>query len=179
MDNELKNSINFINKKIGQKSGFSSPTNYFDNLEEEISVKIVEDNFDKERAFNVPELYFKGLEDDILTKVSSKEKEPKIISFKNKVLKLIPYAAAACIALFIGLNTFVFNASEQITIDNISDIELEYWLDTNTINTIDITEILENEIFEENDFSFTEIQDESIEDYINSIDNTSILNELN
>lgn len=179
MENELENSIAFINNKAGKESGFSVPSNYFDNLEENISVKILEESLDKENAFNVPESYFNNLEDNILGKINPKEKEIKVISLKSKVLKLIPYAAAASIALFIGLNSFVFNANEQITIDHITDNDLEYWIDSNALNTNDIAAILENEILEENEFTFTEIKDESIEDYIISIDNTSLLNELN
>ncbi len=179
MENEIKNSIAFINKKTGKKSGFSAPSNYFDNLEEEIAIKIAQDSFEKESAFKVPETYFSSLEDNILAQVSTKKKETKVINFRNRFLKLIPYATAASIVLFIGLNSFVFNSNEQLTLDALSDNDIEYWLDTNTLNTNDIAEILEDEILDENEFSFTEIKDESIEDYINSIDNTSLLNELN
>lgn len=179
MENEIKNSIKFINEKTGKKSGFSSPSNYFDNLEEEISCKILEENFEQEIGFNVPHTYFENLDNTILAKVNSKEKKSKVIPLRSKVLKFIPYAAAACIALFIGLNSFVFNVNEQITLENLSDTDIENWLDSNTLNTNDITEILENEILDENDFSLTELQDDSIEDYIISIDNTSLFNELN
>lgn len=179
MENEIKNSIAFINKKTGKKSGFSAPSDYFDNLEDVIAVKITTESLPKESAFKVPDTYFNNLEDHILAQVSSKEKETKVISFRDRVLKIIPYTAAASIALFIGLNSFVFNQNETLTLDMLSDNEIEYWLDTNTLNNNDIAAILEDEILDENEFSFTEIKDESIEDYINSIDNTSLLNELN
>ena len=48
-----------------------------------------------------------------------------------------------------------------------------------TLNNNDIASILEEDILEENEFYFTDIKDESIEDYMNSIDNTSLLNEIN
>lgn len=179
MENEIKNSISFINEKTGGKSGFSAPSNYFNNLEEEIAIQIAQNNFEKEIAFKVPENYFNNLEDRILSETISEEKETKIISLRKRILKMVPYAAAASIALFLGLNTFVFNSNEQLSIDTLSDNDIEYWLDSNTLNTSDIAAILEDEIIEDNEFSFTEIKDESIEDYINSIDNTSLLNELN
>jgi len=179
MENEIKNSINYINKKIGKNSGFSAPSNYFDNLENDISVKISEESFQKKISFKVPETYFNDLENRILAQVSSKEKETKLISFKERVLKLIPYAAAASIALFIGLNSFVFSNSDEFTLDTLSDDDIEYWLDTNSINTDDIASILPEGILEENEFTFTNIEDEIIEDYINSIDNASLLNEIN
>ena len=69
MENEIKNSIAFINKKTGKKSGFSAPSNYFDNLEDKIAIKINEDNFEKETAFKVPENYFNELPDQIMSQL--------------------------------------------------------------------------------------------------------------
>jgi hypothetical protein len=179
MENEIKHSIDFINKKVGNKNNFSVPTNYFDHLEDDISLKISEKSFKKNNAFKIPETYFNTIEDNILTTISSQEKKTKVISFKQRLLKLIPYAAAASIALFIGLNSFVFNTNDILTFDMVSDDDIEYWLDENTISTSEIGIILEDEISDENAFYFTKLEDESIEDYINSIDNTSLLNELN
>jgi hypothetical protein len=177
MERELKNSIEYISKKTGKNSGFSTPVDYFNNLEDAIHGKLSEDSFAKKAAFNVPDYYFNKLEDNILSKVI--EKKTKVISFKEKVLKMIPYAAAASIILFIGLNSFVFNSSEELTIDSLSDNDVAYWLDANTLNANDVTLLLQEEILEENDFSFATIKDENIEDYINSIDNTDLLNEIN
>ena len=81
--------------------------------------------------------------------------------------------------MFIGLNSFVFNTSDELTLDSLSNNDIEYWLDTNTFHSTDITTIYEDEILEENEFLFNELKDESIEDYINSIDDPSLLNELN
>ncbi|APZ46919.1 hypothetical protein BW723_11770 [Polaribacter reichenbachii] len=179
MENEIRHSVAFISKKIGKKPGFSAPSNYFDNLEDDISIKISEENFAKNTSFKVPNTYFNNLEDTILEKISSKEKETKIISLKERVFKLIPYAAAASIALFIGLNSFVFNTDNANTLEALTDDDFEQWLDVSSIETDDIVEILPEDILEINEFSFALIEDESIEDYINSIDNTSLLNELN
>jgi hypothetical protein len=178
MKTEIKNSENYISKKTGNKTGFSTPTDYFNNLEDVIATRISEENFTKEIGFEVPDTYFNNLEDIILAKVSS-EKETKIISFKDRVLKLIPYAAAASIVLFIGLNSFVFNTDKELTIDSLTDTEIEYWLDSNTLNTNDISIVLEDDLLDEIDFYFTTIKDETIEDYINSIDNVALLNEIN
>jgi len=40
MKKDLKNSIDFINKKVGKKSGFSITSNYFEDLEDAIFAKI-------------------------------------------------------------------------------------------------------------------------------------------
>jgi len=179
MRNELKNSVAYINNKVGKKTGFSAPANYFDTLENSIESILAEEKFAKDSGFKIPKNYFDDLENNILAKISSEEKETKIISFKERVFKLIPIAAAASIVLFIGLNSFVFNTSDELTMDSLSNNDIEYWLDSNTFHSTDLTTEYEDDILEENDFLFTDIKDESIEDYINSIDNSSLLNELN
>jgi hypothetical protein len=179
MKNEIKHSVDFINKKAGNGTGFSVPTNYFKELELDIEAKITAETFKKETAFNVPDSYFENIENSILENISLDENTTKVITLKERILKTIPYASVASIALFIGLNTFVFNTTETLTFETISDTEIEYWLNENTISTAEIATLLEDEISNENAFSFANIEDDSIEDYINSIDNTSLLNELN
>ena len=178
MNTEIKNSENYISKKTGKDTGFSTPTDYFTTLEDALFTKLAEENLSKENGFKVPENYFNNLENQILEKVTAPIKETKIISFKDKVLKIIPFAAAASLLLFIGLNSFVFNTDEELTIDSLSDADLDYWLDSNTLNTNDIAFVLEDDILEVGDFYFSTIKDETIEDYINSIDNTALINEF-
>ncbi|PQJ78806.1 hypothetical protein [Polaribacter porphyrae] len=175
MERELKNSANYIQEKAGKKTGFNTPSDYFDAIEQSVSSKLSEEQFNKEKAFEVPNNYFNNLESTILSKVAIK-KEPKVVSFKERILKIIPYAAAACIVLFIGSNMLTFNKNTDILI---SDNEIEFWLETSTIHSDDIASVFEEDILEENDFSLTTIKDETIEDYINTIDNSSILNEIN
>ncbi|WP_439130517.1 hypothetical protein [Polaribacter sp.] len=179
MENEIKHSENFIKNKVGKKPFFDVPTDYFDTIEFDVSAKITEDNFDKTTAFKVPKDYFKNLEQEILANINIDKKSTKVITFRERLFKVIPYAAAASIALFISLNSFVFNINNELNFENISDAEIEYWLNENTINTSEIITILEDEILDETAFSFANLNDKSIEDYINSIDNTSLLNELN
>ncbi len=175
MRKEIKNNENYLNKK----TGFSAPCNYFDSLEDAISLKITEENLSKETAFKVPETYLDGLEDSILGKLIFKEKEGKMISFKQRILKFIPIATAASIILFIGLNSFVFKIGKEFTLDSISDTEIEYWLNVNMLINNDIGLILEEDLLEEDEFYFTNIKDESIEDYMSSIENISLFNEIN
>ncbi|PQJ73478.1 MULTISPECIES: hypothetical protein [Polaribacter] len=179
MEDKNKNSEQYLNSILGKKTGFSVPKDYFANIEETLETKLAEQALTKEQGFTIPDNYFKELENEILAKVTIPKKEAKVISFKERVFKIIPFAAAASVILFIGLNSFVFNQNKEITIDSLSDDDIEYWLDSNTINTTDIANVLENEVLEETDFYFSSLEDENIEDYINSIDNTSFLNEIN
>lgn len=182
MENEIKNSIAYLHKKTGIKTGFSTPSDYFNTLEEAIVTNLLEENCTKKSGFEIPDTYFNNLENTILAKVSSKEKETKVISFKERILKMIPIAAAASIVLFIGLNSFVFNSNKETTLDALSDNDIEFWLDSNTITISEAALALDGDdlLLEENDFSFSTIKDDAIEDYINnSIDNTDLLNEIN
>ena len=180
MGNDIKNNIDYIRKKAGNKTGFSAPSNYFNNLEDALTAKLSEENFTKENSFDVPDAYFNNLEDVISAKVASTEKEKKVISFKERALKMISFAAAASIALFIGINSFVFNTTEELTLETISDYDIELWLDHNTLPNNEITFVLEETMLDENEFYFSKIKDETIEDYINnSIDYTDLLNEIN
>jgi hypothetical protein len=178
MKNDIKHSIEYLNKKTKNKTGFSTPSDYFSNLEDDIAMKLSEENFDKKNNFKVPDSYFSTIEDAVLDKITSKE--TKVISFKERVLKMIPIVAAASVVLFIALNSFVFNTGEELTLDSLSENDLELWFDSKTLSTSEIALVLEDDIIIDHDFSFSTIEDETIEDYINdSIDSTDLLNEIN
>ncbi len=178
MENNLEHSIKFIENKVGKNNGFTSPKGYFTEVENRVSLKLSEEVIATKSGFNTPQNYFNKLEDTILEKVASTQKETKVIPLKTKILKVVPFAAAASILLFIGLNTFIFN-TDEVSLNSLTDNDIEYWLSTIEINTSDIELVLENEILNENDFSLTNIKNESIEDYLNSIDNTTLLYEIN
>lgn len=179
MENEIKNSEMYLNKKVGKETGFSTPANYFDDLEDVVLTKISEEKLPKETGFKVDESYFNNLDATILAKISSEEKEAKVIRLKDRFLKIIPFVAAASIVLFIGLNSFVFNTNDNLTLDSLSDNEIENWLDTSILNTSDIATILQDDIDDVNGFYFTNIKDESIEEYIINLDNNSLLDDIN
>lgn len=179
MNKELKNSENYIISKVGKNNPFSVPKGYLNNVESNIFSKINEDSLPVSSGFGTPKNYFKELEDSILEKVSSTKKETKVITLKDRILKVVPFAAAASIILFIGLNTFVFNQNNEISIDNLTESDIEYWLNNSDIHDSDVALVLDDDILEENGFSLTNLKDENIEEYINSIDNSSLLNEIN
>ena len=157
---------------------FARLKNYFNKIEDSFEVKLIEEEFKLEEGFTLPYSYFNELENEILAKVLSNKKETKLISFKERILKFIPMTAAAIVILFVGLNSFVFNTTEEFTSDSLSEIDIEYWLDTSTIDTYEVSITIEDVLLDENDFYFTNLEDKTIEDYINSIDNNSIFEEL-
>ncbi len=178
MKHNIKISEAYLNSILEKESGFCAPKNYFNTIEDSFELKLIDEKLKPEEGFTLPDSYFNKLENAILAKVLSNKKETKLISFKERILKFIPMTAAAIVILFVGLNSFVFNTDEEFTSDSLTEIDIEYWLDTNTINTYEISITIEDVLLDENDFYFANLEDKTIEDYINSIDNNSIFEEL-
>ncbi len=177
MKNELQNSIDFINKKTNDKSGFSVPSNYFETIEDSFTLKLKEENIVKENGFKTPDSYFDELENKILEQVTSTKKETKVISLKQRMLKLIPMAAAASVILFIGLNSFIFDKTDTLNFENLAENELENWIidNINLINDNDF-EIAYNDIdFDESEFVPNSISSDELENYLSNQDNISII----
>lgn len=180
MNNELKNSESFINQKVGKKTGFTVSSNYFEEIENNFSIRLFEENNNKKAAFETPLNYFGKLEDTILGKIKEEKAVIKVITFKQRVLKMIPLAAAASVVLFIAINSFNFNKPNPVNFDSITDAEIENWLESNSnnINQEDIATAFSDGDLIDTDFAFTNINDTNIENYIYSNDDLTILNEL-
>jgi len=181
MPNNIKNSEEFLNSISRKKNGFSVPKNYFNTIEEVIHAKLAEERSKNKSGFDLPNTYFKEFEESLLAKVLSPSlaNKAKVISFKERILKIIPITVAASVLIFIGLNSFVFDKNAELTLDTLSEDEIEYWLNSSDLYLNDISIVLAENILEENDFYFSTIGDETIEEYIFSIDNSYLLNELN
>lgn len=178
MNTKNKYSLEYIKSITQNKSGFSTPENYFDSVENAVFSKITEQSFSKKNAFTAPKDYFENFEDSLFSKIDFPKKEVKVISLKSRLLQIIPAASAASVLLFIGLNYFSF--SDTTSFDSISSEELENWLDesytnnaSSTINFVD-ADFKDSNVLEED----TSIKDEDILEYLNSIDNVTLLTEI-
>ena len=178
MNTAQKNSENYINKKVDKKHGFKVPKNYFETVEDDFFVKLNESSFPKEAGFSIPKGYFDSLEDTILTKLETTKKPTKVISLRSKVIRFAPFAAAASILLFIGMNYFTF--SPNTNIDNIAITEVEKWVQNNinTINNDDLSIAFEASDFNETELISSSINNDEIEEYLQTVETSSILNEL-
>jgi len=157
----MKNKLDNI-----KKTGFKTPKNYFQNLEDQIMDTIKLDNALKsidDAGFKIPQGYLDTVEDLVLTKVT-KTSNPKVISILNK--QTLIYISGVAAAVLIMFNIF-WNKTET-TIDTL-DAELveNYFIDQG-INTFEIATLLTNdeeinidiEIFDET------FNDDSLEDYL-------------
>jgi len=177
MNNKKQNSFDFTNGKTQNENGFSIPENYFDTVEDAVFSKIGEQHFPVGNAFSTPDRYFESFEDTLFSKLDITKKEVKVISLKSRVLKFIPTAAAASVLLFIGLNIF----TTEDPFNTISSEDLDSWFDENyidysTVNAIEFidTDFTERNILEDD----TSIDDDDILEYLNTIDSSSLLTEI-
>lgn len=156
--------------KFPKKEGFEYPVSYFDAIEDVVFKKLNIDKKQKETGFKIPENYLKTIEDNVLKTVNSNKKEPKVIDFKSVFLKrIIPFAAAASLLVFIYLN---YNQSSDTHLDQLAATEIEQWIDDEliTFDTYEITEVFDDVEFE-NQPTF---EDDEILDYLNGTDIESL-----
>lgn len=177
MDKELQHKIDFINQKAGKKTGFSTPENYFDSFNESLDSLTTSRKFSKQSAFKTPSNYFNSVENNILTKIKLEEnKKIKVIPLYQKVLKFMPVVAAATILIFIGLN--YFNTQNLSAFDKITQADISSWYENGYGNTnnSELAIVLDTADFEED--ILPSINDNNLEDYINTIDDSSLLNDI-
>lgn len=176
MNREKQHNEEFINSITNNDHGFSTPKNYLDSIEDNVMCSIIEDSLPKGNSFEVPSGYFNDVEQKVFSKIDFPKKEVKVISLRQRILRVIPTAAAASVLLFIGLN--YFSTSENYTFESISTDELEVWIDENYPLSTPI-EFVDNDFTDSNIIeNETSLKDEDILDYFNTIDNTSLLTEI-
>jgi len=100
-----------------KETGFTAPSNYFDELNESIRARLVTERLKAvvpADGFAVPEGYFDQLNATVLTKTSGKKAtESKIVRlWRSNVLK---YASAACFVIIAGLGVY-FNNEQQLVV---------------------------------------------------------------
>ncbi len=181
MNKENKHINNNLDNFSTEKNLFSTPENYFNSVEDTVLSKIIEEQLPGEFSYNVPDNYFDRLEDSLTTKLELQRKKGKVISLKSRLLKIIPAAAAACILLFVGLNYFnISNISDSYNLDTISNDEIEKWIDenynenaTHSMDFVD-ADFTESTVIEDD----SSLNDDDILEYLNSIDNSSLLTEI-
>jgi hypothetical protein len=144
-------------EKLPKNAGFDVPKGYFDDVEDQFSIKLREASFPDDVGFEVPSDYFDSLEDQILSKVEL-PKQGKVISLRARILRVASVAAVFAL-LFVGYQ-FINQEVEP------SSDEIAAWMDLN-LSDIDTDDLL-NELDETDEFSEINFLDNSIEN--NSIE---------
>jgi hypothetical protein len=115
------------------KSGFRTPSSYFEGLEDEILdiAKLSENLRDKKSAgFTTPKGYFDELEDELLEKANKKEHKVRSLFTKETFL----YAASIAAIVIAFASTFYINPETQTSWENLELSVMESYIDDNNIN---------------------------------------------
>jgi len=145
-------------------SGFKTPENYFDSLEERVMQRISFDENKITTGFKVPKNYFDSLEEKVMQKLPLKTKEVKVISLWQRKSVWISSVAAV---FLISLGTLYFFNQQTSTDLTISNDYLAYQSD---ITTEDIALQLTDEDITALETELTSFDSETetyINDYLN------------
>lgn len=177
MDNNKKHIINRLTSKQEGKSGFTTPKDYFENVENDFFAKLSEKSLPKQTGFKTPKNYLENLEDAILAKVNPPKKEVKIISLSDRLRKITPVAAAASVLFFIGINYFS-NEATVVNWDDITTVDVNNWYESTSIDNTELALVYEDTNVDEDVFLSSSVDNIDIEDYFNAVDTSTIINEI-
>lgn len=140
-------------------SGFKTPKNYFDGLEDSIMDQIKLNEKIEDTGFKAPDDYFESLEDKILDKVSHK---PKVISlFTKRNLFYVSSIAAALVLMF-----NIIGNKNEFTFEDLETASIENYLYDQDIDSYEIASLLTDDELTTANFIDTKITDESLENYL-------------
>ncbi len=162
---ELKNIAPKLSELKSMKTGFKIPDGYFDLLEDKVMSKLITND--------IPKGYFDTIEDLVFEKI--KNEEPKVISLKNRFVKIAaPLAIAASILLLITLQ--FFNTTQKDLFANLETSEIEAWINNGDLDlsTFEITTVYSDANFENLELYVSYTDDDFIE-YLDDIDLESLI----
>ena len=157
-------------EKFPEKEGFSVPPSYLEEVENNVLKKLGKEKIQKETGHKIPEAYFDTIEDRVIAKLKDEKPVAKVIDFRSILLKrLIPFAAAASLLLFLVLNS----NREDISLDNVATTEIEQWIENDLIalDAYEIAEVYSDVELDNQDY----FGDEEIIDYLDDMNVESII----
>lgn len=161
MKNRNSNNKNILGK-IPKQHGFSTPNNYFENLDSLILAKLKAEVLNKNKsATEIPLNYFNNLEKN----VSQKVKPSKTTTKSLKIFKiLVPISIAASLLFVIFLNQF---NKQPIDFNTITTAELEFAVENGFIEYDAHTLSLAfSEIDLSDDFMTLEVTTDEVKNYL-------------
>ena len=150
-------------------SGFRTPSNYFEALDNIILTEAKLKNNLNTSVFKTPQHYFKDVEDDILD-LTVRKREAKVIPLITKRIILYTSTVAAAVIIVFNLNLF----KNSVTFDALETEAVDSYI----INETDLSELAmlfnDTELTESN-FIDIEINDDTLDSYIDSLDETELI----
>lgn len=182
MHNKLENSLKHIESKTNRKTGYVIPENYLEDFNDKLLIagnKIVPNT----NVFKTPQNYLENFENILTERIKEDStKKIKVIPLYKKALKTISSMAAACLLIVI---IYTYNNSGNnllLDIHSISEYELDALYENGSFNldndalSLAISEYNIN--FDDEIISSINLNNESVETYLNTIDHNSILDEI-
>jgi len=180
MKKNAENSETYLKSVLKKDHGFTVPKDYFDTVENQFSLKSLEKEFSNNNSFTTPDSYFTNLEDRIVSKVIVEEKPVNVISFRQRISKMIPVTVAASIILCVGLAYFN-SLNTNTTFNELSQNDIEIWFLENydTMTSEEIASFITADGISVENFNDINLESEAIEDYIIYNENSNLLDEIN
>jgi hypothetical protein len=153
-----------INLNNIKETGFKTPDNYFDAIEDNIMDAIQQENSGdaaKETGFKTPEKYFDALEDVIINKIEN-DNSPKVIALFSK--RNLIYASSIAAAILLLFNLSIFDKEDPW--NSLENLTLENYIIDEGIDTYELAALLSEDYLLEEDFIQQNITDETLENYL-------------
>lgn len=159
-------------------TGFTTPKNYFAELDDRLWKKVHETPLPEEHGFQVPDGYFTTLEDQILQKTrdANVSAAPKVIPLYKQKKFVFAASIAACFAIVFSI--IDFTSETPITFNDINTESITSYIDEGNldISSQEIAQLLQEEDVEALTLSSEEISAENLTDYLlNNIDDPTLL----
>ncbi len=159
-----------------KNTGFKTPDNYFNTVEDNIMNAIKQENSLKtniETGFITPDNYFNTIEDVIINKIDI-ENKPKVISLFSKRNLIYVSSVAAAILLYFNLSFF----DKDISLDTLDFKTVENYILDQGIDSYEIAALLTEDEVSKINFGILDnaFNTEFLEDYL--LENIEIENIL-
>lgn len=148
-----------------KKSGFKTPQNYFEELDDTIFSKLVESNISENihrGVFKVPTDYFETVESNILNAVD-KSDSTKVVSLFS--WKKVAYLSGIAASILLVMNIF-FRDTNPVSFGDLETASIENYLLNEDLNAYDIAPYLGTTDLDSEDFVDTNVNASAIEDYL-------------
>ena len=146
LTSNIQSRINIEAYVNNEEHGHAVPQDYFNNFGEQINARIlVEETAGAEESFSIPAGYFEGLNKAILNQTVNQE----VVKVKHKTIvrklyatNTFKYAAAACLAVFLGGTLLLSRLSAPANDHNSSFLHKQL----STVSTSDIQSYLQDDV---------------------------------
>ena len=153
-----------------ETSGLNTPTDYFEGLEAVILNKAKLNDKVSDTGFKVPQDYFETIEDSI---IKNTKQTPKVITLFSKKTLLYVSSIAAVVVLFFSLSTIV-NGEDTFTLADVDTEQIDHYV-LNETQATDIAALFTETELENTSFIDYNLSDDTLDSYLEDLDETELI----